>query len=349
MYWFYHDRTRARLDSARAAVETALRLAPELAEGRIARGYYYYWGLTDYERALEEFEAARRRQPSNSELLAAIGYVERRRGQWDSALARLQEAVRYDPRSALRAMDLADTYMSVRNYPEAERHFDRAIQLAPDWAEPYAYKAMLTLVSRGDHPAARAVLRDALSRVSGGRLAQALMIPDAISAALLTSDTTFSAAVDAVLPSSFDGDTARYHLFRAEAAGYRGDRIAERANADSALVRLERLVGQRPDDAKLLARAGVAYARAGRKAEAIRAGRRAAELLPLSRDANSGPFIQSRLAEIYMLVNEPDRAVATLEPLLEIPSWITPAELRSDPTWAPLRSHPGFRRLAGSA
>ena len=45
MYWFYYDRTPARLDSARTAVETALRLSPDLAEGHIARGYYYYWGL----------------------------------------------------------------------------------------------------------------------------------------------------------------------------------------------------------------------------------------------------------------------------------------------------------------
>jgi hypothetical protein len=48
-------------------------------------------------------------------------------------------------------------------------------------------------------------------------------------------------------------------------------------------------------------------------------------------------------------VNEPEQALETLEPLLTIPSWITPAELRSDPTWARLRSHPGFARLAGSA
>jgi Flp pilus assembly protein TadD len=112
-------------------------------------------------------------------------------------------------------------------------------------------------------------------------------------------------------------------------------------------MRLERQVRQRPDDAKLLARAGIAYARAGRKAEAIRAGRRAADLLPPSRDANSGPFVQTRLAEIYTLVGEPELALETLEPLLRMPSWISPAELRSDPTWAPLRTDPRFARLAG--
>jgi serine/threonine protein kinase/TolB-like protein/Flp pilus assembly protein TadD len=347
MYWFGHDRSPARVDSARLAVERALRLAPELAEARIARGYLYYWGMGDYGRALDEFEAARRQQPG-SELLTAVGYVERRRGQWDSALTRFEEAVRYDPRSALRVLDLADTYMSLRHYPEAERAFDRAIQLSPDWAEPWAYKAMLQLIWRGDRGRAHEVMAQALDRVSAGRLAQALTIPDAISGALLTADTAFAKTLEAIRPASFDGDSARYHLLHAEAAGFRGDRRTERAHADSALWVLERQVRERPDDPKLLARAGLAYARAGRHTDAIRSGRRAAELLPPSRDANSGPYILTRLAQIYMLAGEHDRALDTLEPLLELPSWLTPALLRSDPTWSPLRSEPRFARLVGS-
>ncbi len=349
MYWFYHDRSPARLDSARMAVDRALALAPGLAESRIARGYYFYWGLGDYARALDEFETARRQQPGDSELLTAIGYVERRRGQWDSALARFDEASRYDPRSPLRALDLADTHMSLRNYAEAERSFDRAIQLAPDFAEPWAYKAMLQLMWHGDLTRARRVVSEALTRVSPGRLAHAFMIPDAISAALLTGDTGFAAALEAVRPASFDGDTARYHLLHAEAAGFRGDATAERVRADSALLTLEPLLRERPDDAKLLARTGLAYAHAGRKAEAIRAGRRAAELLPPSRDANSGPFVHARLAQIYLLVGEPAAAIDVLVPLLDLPGWITPALLRSDPTWAPLRGHPRFAELAGGA
>ena len=348
-YWFGYDRTPTRLDSARAAIETALRLFPTLAEGHIARGYYYYWGQLDYGRALEEFESARRQQPSNSELLSAIGYVERRQGRWDSARARFEEAVRYDPRSALRTLDLADTHMSLRDYAEAERRFDRAIQLAPDWAEPYAYKAMLHLVGQGDREGARAIVGQALTRVSAGRLAQALLIPDAISGSLLTADSTFGALVGTIRPTAFDGDTARYHLFMAEAAHYRGDRAGERGHADSARTLLERQLRNRPDDAKLLSWIGLASARAGRKADAIRFGRRATELLPPSKDANSGPFLLTRLAQVYALVNEPEQALDVLEPLLSIPSWITPGELRADPAWEPLRAHPRFARLAGGA
>jgi eukaryotic-like serine/threonine-protein kinase len=349
MYWFGHDRAPGRLDSARVAVDRALRLAPDLAEARMARGYLYYWGMGDFPRALEEFEAVRRQQPGNSELLTAIGYVERRRGQWDSALARLEEAVRYDPRSALRTLDLADTYMSLRNYAEAERTFDRATQLAPDWAEPWAYKAMLQLVWRGDHRRAREVIAQALTRVSAGRLAQALTIPDGISGSLLTADSAFAEALEAIRPASFDGDSARYHLLHAEAANFRGDRRAERAHADSALPLLERQVRARPDDAKLLARIGLAYAHAGRGPDALRSGQRAAEMLPPSRDANSGPYILVRLAQIYLLTGDNARALDTLEPLLGLPGWVTPALLRSDPTWSPLRTEPRFARLSGSA
>ena len=90
---------------------------------------------------------------------------------------------------------------------------------------------------------------------------------------------------------------------------------------------------------------GLASARAGRKADALRAGRRAMALLPLSLDAASGPFIQTYLAQIDLLNGDLDNTVATLRPLLTFPSWITPEELASDPLWAPLKSHPAYASL----
>jgi hypothetical protein len=77
----------------------------------------------------------------------------------------------------------------------------------------------------------------------------------------------------------------------------------------------------------------------------VRAGRRAVELLPPSADAASGPFLQTCLSQIYLLTGQLDQAIATLRPLLTAPSWITPAELATDPLWAPLRGHRGFASL----
>jgi serine/threonine-protein kinase len=349
MYWFYYDHTPERLERAKRAADAALRAAPDLADARIALGYYWYWGHLDYDKALKAFEAARRLQPSNSEVLGALGYVERRRGQWDEAVAHFRAAIEVDPVSQQRAFDLGDTYLTLRKYPEAERQLDRTIQLAPDWAKPYGYKAMLYIMWKGDRARARAVIGQAMSRVSTGRLARALMTADAISASVISADSLFFPAADAVRADGFEADTGAYYLFKAEAAHYRGESGVERAYADSARRWLQPRLLAQPDDAKRLVHFGLACARAGRKAEALRAGRRAVALLPLAVDAASGPFIQTYLAQIYMLNGDLDKSVATLRPLLTFPSWITPAELTSDPLWAPLRSHPGFASLITTA
>jgi tetratricopeptide (TPR) repeat protein len=96
----------------------------------------------------------------------------------------------------------------------------------------------------------------------------------------------------------------------------------------------------------MLAILALAYSRLGRHQDAIRLGERAAALLPVERDAVSGPFLLSNLAIIYMGAGQPDRAIAILERLLTVPGWITPAELRADPIWAPLRGHPRFRAIS---
>jgi cytochrome c-type biogenesis protein CcmH/NrfG len=174
------------------------------------------------------------------------------------------------------------------------------------------------------------------------------MTADAISASVISSDSLFFPAADAVRADAFEADTGAYYLFKAEAAHYRSQPAAERAYADSARRWLQPQLLTQPDDARRLVHFGLACARAGRATEALRAGRRAVALLPLTTDAASGPFIQTYLAQIYLLTGDLDKTVATLRPLLTFPSWITPAELTSDPLWAPLRTHPAFASLTAA-
>jgi tetratricopeptide (TPR) repeat protein len=315
----------------------------------MAQGFFAYWGRLDYDAALREFETALRLAPSSSELLQAIGYVERRRGRWKESLGRFTEALRYDPRSGLRNFDVGDNYFSLRMYPEADHYFERAMTLSPEWANPYVYRGWLQVVWRGDTARGRAYIRDGLTRIEPGRFAPSFHGGDRISASLVTADPGFWPMLDALSLVTFTGDTVRYHLIKAEQAHFRRDRAAERAHGDSARVVLEPRVRSLPDDAKLLGPLALAYSHLGRHAEAIRAGERAASRLPIERDAVSGPFVLGYLARVYLMAGQADRAIAILERLSRLPTWVSPAELRADPIWDPLRGHPRFQRLANGA
>ncbi len=90
---------------------------------------------------------------------------------------------------------------------------------------------------------------------------------------------------------------------------------------------------------------GITYAGLGRKEDAIREGKLAVELLPVSRDAMSGPDQVEGLAQIYVMVHEYVLAIKKLDELLSMPSGLSKALLRLDPAWGPLRDYPSFRKL----
>jgi TolB-like protein/Tfp pilus assembly protein PilF/tRNA A-37 threonylcarbamoyl transferase component Bud32 len=347
IYWHYYDRTDARLALARQALDSAVRLGPNLPETHMALGYYHYWGRLDYDAALKEFEAALRLQPSNAELLQAIGYVERRRGRWEESLARFVEALRYDPRSGVRSFEVGDNYLSLHMFSEADHYLERAMTLSPDYSNPYIYRAWNQVVWRGDLVRARSLIAQGLTRIEPGRFAPALQTGDRVSASLVTADSSFWPMLDGLSLANFAGDTVRYHLLKAEAAAFRRNPAAERAHGDSARVLIERRLAPRPDDAKLLAALALAYSHMRRHAEAVRAGERAAQLLPIEDDAVSGPFILAYLARAYVGAGRLDEATGLLERLIAADSWVTPAALRADPIWDGLRNNARFRKLAG--
>jgi serine/threonine-protein kinase len=345
VYWHYYDHTDARLQLARNALDAAVALAPDLPETHIALGYYHYYGQLDYEGALREFETALRRQPGNAELLQAIGYVERRQGRWEESTAHFVEGLRYDPRSGVRNFDIGDNYLMMRRFPEAEHYLNRAIVLSPDWPNPYVYKAWMYVSWQGDLARARGVLGQAVNRLDVNRFAASMSAGDRISASLITADSTFGPMIDALTLAAFTGDSPRYHTLKAEHAQFRGDRKAQIAHGDSARALLLPRVEGGPHEPRMLTVLALAYAHMGRHAEAIEAGERAVKEIPIAKDAVSAPFFHTNLALVYMYAGRLDQAVDVLAPLLRVPCWITPAELRVDPIWEPLRSNLRFRKL----
>jgi hypothetical protein len=146
-------------------------------------------------------------------------------------------------------------------------------------------------------------------------------------------------------PSSFDDDRGLWSIVRAQTYALRKDLARARVYADSAQLAIAAQLRVTPNDGQRHVLRGLALAYQGRKAEASAEGERGVSLLPVSRDAFAGAYVQHQLVRIYILVNEPDKALDQLEPLLKMPYYLSPGWLKIDPTFAPLRGNPRFERL----
>jgi serine/threonine-protein kinase len=345
--WQFHhlsDRSGTRLVEARRAADSALALKPDLPEAHLALGQIYYWGDLDYQKALTQFKTALAADPGNGDLAWARGLVERRLGQWIEAKADLKRAVDLDARSLVKSLDLFEVHVRRREYAEAEKYVDRALELEPD-SPAYIFKALLIVSRDGDLPKAAAVLKEGRRRA--GNELMAFWMPQVDFGASLwgAMDSDMRATMDRLSLDRFGSDSVGYYLAKARSRQFGRYARGARVYFDSAAVVLERNSAARPEDPSLHATLGLVYAGLGRRDEAMREGRRAVELVPVTKDTWYGVDMLRSLAVVYATLGEADSTVAQLRTLLEVPSWISVPLLQADPTWDPVRRHPGFREL----
>jgi serine/threonine-protein kinase len=345
--WAYHtfDSTPARRDKARLAADEALRLQPDLPEGHLALGFSYYYGDRDYERALAEFEIAKRGLPNEAEAYTAIGAIQRRQGKWAESTANFEKSAALDPKNASILYNLGYSYLAQRNFEAADKIFDRAITASPQSFGARALKAGVAILSRGDVTLAENQLAsippafDSDGLTTWARVwlltlqrkfSNALEVVGQFRGEILASDTT------APNPKAFLEGLLYY---------YQGDKTKAQTALEHARVMAEQLIRESPDDAARHAMLGQILAALGQKDSAIAEGKRAVGLQPESQDAFDGPQISARLAEIYAWVGEYDQAFHLLDHLLHTPNGITVPLLKLDPVWDPLRKDPRFQAL----
>lgn len=354
LYWFGYDRSRARLTQAKIAADNALRLQPDLGDARLALAYYYYFGYRDYELARTEVAIAQQATPNDAEVWDAAGAIDRRQGRWEEAVPNFEKARELDPRNNSVLWNLAETYACVGRYEEAARAFAEGLAVNPDAHLCTLAQAAIDLRTKGETASLRAALRnippdfDPGGAVTTVALRLSLMDGDYAEGARLLGASRSEKYNDSGIggPAAiFDGYTLPRAWYEGLIARGRGEGdAAERAFAVAQRM-VEADLAQWRDDAKTLALLGLLHAARGRKEEAIRAGQRAVELLPISKDAYDGPLMATKLAVIYAQVGELDLAHELLADLVKVPNGPTAGTLRVEPEWEPLRGDPRFEKL----
>lgn len=350
LYIFGFDHTVARREMADAAIQKAAELQPEAGEVHLVRARYFGFGLRDYDRARSELELARRILPNNPGVYHETALIDRRQGRWTEAVRNFDRAMELDPRNTELLENAAATYTGMRRYTEAAQLYRRVVAVSPhdyiariNGATQLFYERADIRPLRTELDAILAEEPDAAPKVADGLFACAILERDSAAA---------DCALSAIPP---EGIAGRPELVvpREWYVGYAARIFNHPATARAALVAtqtiLEKWVRDQPDNASAWSLLGRVEAALGQKEAALKAGRHACEVLPLSREAVSGLMPLLDLAKIFAWAGEKDFALEQLATYAGQPlGFLSYGDLRLSPDWDSLRDDPRFEKIATS-
>jgi serine/threonine protein kinase/predicted Zn-dependent protease len=349
VYFNRFDTTSA--DAARRALEQAQKLEPDSPETLLALGYYQYWVLSDYGPAKVTFDRVSKMLPGNSEVPRAIGRVTRRDGHWNESIANFERALSLDPRNVELLMGAGATYAMLRQFAAALRLYDRVLDISPSDPDVIATKASI-YQAQGNLQEAGRLLSAINEQTSNGYAFEKKLDQ-------LQYERNFAEAIRLL-----QARLAQFHYTSPKNKGdeqlelaflqrFAGNMASAKIIAEQARDTFEPLYRDNPHDITLMTWVAFTYALRGEKDLALKLAERAVMLYSSAKNPASGPQFEQYVAAIQTLVGENSRAISTLTQLLRTsynsgfyrPAPITPALLRLDPMWDPMRADPVFQKL----
>ncbi|HEX4638025.1 MAG TPA: adenylate/guanylate cyclase domain-containing protein, partial [Chthoniobacterales bacterium] len=336
LYWWW-GYAAADLMEAEKAVQTALRLAPNLGQAHLEQGNLYYHGHRNYKEALKAFDKAERLLPNSNVLLGWKGAIQRRIGKWDEAIRSHTRATELDPLKEGTYYELVGDHRMMRNYSAAERVIDIGLMKIPEAGNLFRWERAEIAFAKGNlktfHTLSELVPKDyqnqyyvALAALIERNYAQASTILAGIPQPEHDADVVF---LDALVLRK-QGNAAKAQAIL----------LAERERTQN------KKLGEAGEPQKL-AFLALLDAALNRKEEALRESQQSVDKLPISRDAVDGPLIATRQAQIYALVGERDRAIDVLSRVATIPAGPSVGDLLH-PAFDDLRGDPRFEKIVDS-
>ena len=347
--YHYGDQTPERRVLADAAMNSALRLQPDLPKVRLTYALYLYHCYRDYERARVQLAIARRGMPNSSEAITLAAYMDRRQGDFNKGIQELNEAIKYDPLNAESISELGNTLFWTRQFDAAQRAYDRLIELVPDQPMLRVQRANFGAMKSGDDTELGSALAAVPTSMSGDigvlswRLRFALNRRDWQQAKELIEkmkggedDGMFGYVMHLPLPIGC------YSILLAR---LQGEQPGVNPASTETREQLKQKVEKSPENAFLLGDLSLVDALLNDKEAAISEAKRATEMLPVAKDDIHGTGMLVQLAVVYAWTNELDLAFETLSPLTKIPNGLFYGDLKLNAYWTPLRKDPRFDKL----
>jgi tetratricopeptide (TPR) repeat protein len=288
--------------------------------------------------------------PGNSEVLYALAAIARSEGHWDESIAYWERGLALNPRNTALLTEVAFTYAALRQFPKAEELYDRALDIVPNELSLMALKASIYQAEGNPQEAAK-LLVHVNAQTNSDMALRIKLIQWRLERNF--ESIRFVLAQEAQLHFTSGIEKGSKQVGLALAQRTIGDTAHAKAYAEQGRNTLESLKKDQPDNAFVAAALAVACAMLDEKDSALKEAERAITLVPSSKDRLSGPGFEENLALVEMIIGDNSRAISILTQLLQTPygGWlyspapITPALLRLDPLWDPLRADPSFQKL----
>src|SRR5262249_37390439 len=353
VYHFYEPTEMWKQKTHAEAVES-LRLQPNLGEGHLALGLYHYYIEGDYDAALRELTLATEALPNDGDVGLYTAAVQRRAGHFTQALDAYRRAEEIDPLNSITLYDASQTYFGLRDWHTAAERMDRVLALFPDSFNVKIQRAYVEFFWKGNTAPIKAALQSLPPNLD----------PDGVvtfarwDVSLTDRDT--DAAEKALANSPLEAITSQTGVplpksyLQACVDLVRGDTTEAQKEFEAARPAIEKLVAESPQSGTRRGQLGLLYAFLGRKEDALREGKRAMQLVPITHDVIEGAVVEAFHALICARLGLADEAINQIERLLTTPfaveyddASVTLSDLRTRWEWDPIRNDPRFQKILG--